>query len=531
MGRAKPQLSTALAAVLMAATPAFAVCQLGPGVPPPVPDQIPPPAAPSGVPGPPAGAPPGVWFHRPDPIQQSLADAERVFRAIEKTLNEALRAGAAREEDLSRAIEAAVQKSLEELASQGGPERARKVREHLEQSQEFQRMLEALALIEQSQARGDAAARAQAQRSSQIALHLVRQSMHRSLAANVVAIITQPFEGERGVLRQKLEMNEAGMMRRTVLGPLRVQGREVVDDGRELRMYLPDAKRVVVQPSPRLLPCDLDFRMDLAGRNYRFQISGSQKIAGRDATCIVARPVSSDMETYRLYVDEKAQYLLRVEAVPAKGESRVLLDTLAIQFPKTVPDKVFEFRTIEQVRTERVPHQPTANGVKGAATRAETVRQQVGFDPIVPKRLPLGFAMQDTQISANAGVRFFAVRITDGLVRAKVYQYRRGAGSRPSFESEADKSYVDVGGVRLLLVSSMPEAARLRILESFAAEAAKGKILEHAADDVPAVVVLSAGPEPIHPAKAFVKGRGPETENRIQGATQTVAPVPVYGPD
>jgi hypothetical protein len=330
---------------------------------------------------------------------------------------------------------------------------------------------------------------------------LVRQSMLRSHAVNVVAIIAQPFDGEAAMLRQKLEMNRDGKSRRTVLQPLRVQGREIVDDGRHLTMYLPDAKRMVVQESPQLLPCDVGFRMQLAERNYRFQIAGNERIAGRDATVVVASPRSSGLDTIRLFIDAEANYLLRLETISG-SQRRTLLDTLTIQFPKEVPEATFQIRTVVSVRTDRVPA-PSVTAT-AAFERAQTgtgerihrqvslaaVRDQIGFEPSVPRSLPMGFAIQDTQLSANGSVRFFAARITDGLVRAKVYQYRRTSGSPPSFESLVDKSFLDVDDVRLLIVSPMPEEIRMQLLRAFATEVSrKGRrtsIFENSDAEIPA---------------------------------------------
>ncbi len=290
------------------------------------------------------------------------------------------------------------------------------------------------------------------------AVQLMKMSMGRLPSVNVRAIVWQMGDGS-GVMQQvKVEMDKSGKLHQIVLAPLRLQGYELVDDGKTTSIYSPDDKTLVVQPSARQQSDDTAWRMATAERNYSFKILRREKIAGRWAAIVSAIPKSDDLETRCYAIDEKTGFLLRLETCVEGRAPTVHLETKMVEFPVDFTDETFKLDP-SFVNVRRVTQKclPPDSGPKLAA--------ELGFRPIVPNDLPYGFEVQQLQAINDASRPAVAVRITDGLAKATVLQWRGGDRNVPAPRGTRS---MRAGRITLLVTGDIPEEVKERVLRAFA---------------------------------------------------------------
>jgi outer membrane lipoprotein-sorting protein len=293
------------------------------------------------------------------------------------------------------------------------------------------------------------------------AAELLRKSMGRHFPVNVVSVILQRDPAGDGTYqRVKISRARDGRSRHTTLQPLRMAGVEQVDNGEELRMYLPDKRAVIVQDSPHRMASDLEERITLAKRNYDFSLSPGERIAGRTTVCIVADPKAPDMAVRRYYLDEKNGYPLKMEMTSERGKVKVVFDTIAIDYPPSLSNGVFQFTPLPGTTTIRYTRPKPLN----SQGQAQAV---VGFRPVVPERLPMGFRVQEMQYNDGKQWKSIMFRLSDGLARATVYQWK----SNVEVEAMEDSSRMEVNGLKLMVVSDLPAPVRMRLLQAFVGQA------------------------------------------------------------
>lgn len=293
---------------------------------------------------------------------------------------------------------------------------------------------------------------------------LLLRSMQRTFPVNVVSVIIQRDpKSDQSFQRVKVERTKDGLQRCTILQPLRMQGVTSVDDGERMKIYLPDRKVLLDQESPAKAGGEDDERTQLIKKNYTFAMSDGGKVAGRNAVMVVATPRYDELEVRRYYLDEETAYPLRLETYLAGAEIHVVYDTKDIDFPKTIDRGIFSLNPLGQIRTI------TYNRPTKVVSPAQA-KSLVGFTPLVPRDLPMGFAVQEVQFSDNSDTKAIVVRISDGLARASIYQTKSG----DKLSSDEDSTVIEYKGVRLMLVSDLSKDIRDQLLRSF---------LDHAISD------------------------------------------------
>lgn len=288
----------------------------------------------------------------------------------------------------------------------------------------------------------------------------LHRSMQRQFSVNVVALLVQrdpTGDGRTQVVR--VERDRAGRIHHVVVAPLRLQGTETIDDGKRARTFWPDQNVVIDQESPQLTPCDANWRMDLVKQNYRVRFGKSTKIAGRDARQVIATPKDKRMDTRTVSVDRATSYPLRLETTSPDGSTTVHFDTKEIKFPASIPPEHFEMRVVGSVR-KLAYSRPTV------LTR-DLAKEKIGFAPLMPAEMPMGFQLQEIQLTQSTAWRSIAIRITDGLVRATIYQWRSKPGEAKLVSME-NSSQRDVGAVRMMVVTDLGEDLREALLQAFA---------------------------------------------------------------
>ena len=298
---------------------------------------------------------------------------------------------------------------------------------------------------------------------------LLERALGRSFGVNIVAIISQRDpRGEDSFQMVSVERDKAGRTHHTVLQPLRMQGVESVDDLLRFRMYLPDKGLLIDQDSPQRHPCDARWRTELACQNYELRLIDTGNIAGRRSTRIDAVPRFANIPARRYYVDAATGYPLRLEMMDVDGAWTTGFDTKEIRFPRAIETNRFRLDPVGEPKVVR--YENPDNLTKAAAAK------QIGFEPIVPASLPLGFRIQGIQTNDGKSWRSVAMRLTDGLVRATVYQWQSKPGSRDPHSIE-NSSVIDTGSLKIMLVTDLPASVRRKILDAFALRSEQMELL------------------------------------------------------
>jgi hypothetical protein len=142
---------------------------------------------------------------------------------------------------------------------------------------------------------------------------LIARSMDRVPGFNVIAVVLYRDSGDGDSEQAKVEIARDGRMHRVVLQPLSREGFESVDDGKLLQTLVPDHKTILVQESPLLESSDVSYRLALIDKNYQLRVEAPLRVAGREATSILALPRHSELLPRRLILDTQTGFLRRGE--------------------------------------------------------------------------------------------------------------------------------------------------------------------------------------------------------------------------
>jgi hypothetical protein len=302
-----------------------------------------------------------------------------------------------------------------------------------------------------------AAALASAQVNSEKARSLLARGMAKKPVVNIRAIICQRADYNSSVMQQvKVEMSRDGKIHQLVLAPISRQGLESVDDLHYVRSYSPDDRLLIVQPSLKQDPKDIAFQMNLVDRNYSVNIARRETIAGRPAVVVEATPKNKGLETRCYAIDEKTGFVLRLETCRPGKAPMLHFETKMVEYPSQIDGDCFKIdskwtqtRTYDEreivERGEKVPDLP--------------------FTPVLPQKLPLGFAIQEMEADNASSLPSLAVRLTDGLAKATVYQWpTKGVKRLPAPGGTLVR---DAGAIRLLISGDVPDSVKKQLIEAF----------------------------------------------------------------
>ncbi|RYG47700.1 hypothetical protein EON79_06640 [bacterium] len=287
------------------------------------------------------------------------------------------------------------------------------------------------------------------------------RSIRRAFPVNIVAITSQRDpKNERAMQSIRVERDKEGRIHHVVLQPLRLMGIETSDDGVHKRVYWPDQNLLIEEVSALRTKDDAALKLSIAKKNYAFKITGRERIAGRDAIEVVAQPKHGGMDSRRFFLDAKYFYPLRVISVSPSGQETLHLDTQDILFPNTIPLSRFDVKPSGTPRLMQYERQ--------AKMTASLVEERLGFEPILPNQIPLGFRrMPEMLLTASDSWNAVSVRLTDGILRATIYQWKAGKKDKTRVSSIENSSFVEYRGICVLLVSEMAPQLRERLLNGF----------------------------------------------------------------
>ena len=289
---------------------------------------------------------------------------------------------------------------------------------------------------------------------------LLIRSLRQARSVNVVAIITKAGDKASGFQRLKLEQRAMGAQLKTVLAPLSMQGLTFLDDGQKSLMYLPDEKLVFECQAFSEMSDEAVARMALAAKNYELSAQVAELVAGRPTFRVMASPKVSGLPARQFYFDQKTLYPLRVATEAANGQWQVSMDTQMVDFPREMPNTCFKFDPIGAAKKIRFEPAQQLNLVPNA-------RDRLGFEPVLPRRLPLGFQVQRAELRSNDDGQLAVLWLTDGLATARVYEFRCPQMQEGIWSLGANTVLTE-DGVTMMMVSDLDPSVRRSILSTFA---------------------------------------------------------------
>lgn len=293
---------------------------------------------------------------------------------------------------------------------------------------------------------------------AQSATEVLKRSMERHHSVTAIALQSHRMNNDsntRFVVQYLCDGN--GKWRRSIIQPLKLEGHITQFDGKTMTMVSPRDKTVVRQrPSP---DPDTARRFNLIQNNYRISKQRDSVVAGRAAFVVFCSPKTKGLPSRRVFVDKQNYFTLRSEIISPDGSTELIFDTLSAEFPARLPHSALELDLPAGYKT--------IDG--GGFTREESVEsasKQVQFEPIVPKRLPFGFVLEDVDVLRRGERGMLAFRLTDGFVTITSYQWDSRVS--PRMVGTSDQYPVrEERGVKMMFVSEIPTGVLNRIIESF----------------------------------------------------------------
>lgn len=306
-------------------------------------------------------------------------------------------------------------------------------------------------------------AQASAQYSRDDARDLLFSAMDKGRFLSVQGIILRRNSTRDPGMMQLRLAQATGIAKTVVLSPLPFQGITTLDDGQNWMTYMPDENRIVIQSSPRLMG-GTSRRKRAAAMSYRFVSDSGENIAGRKSILVVATPKASEMPTRRYWIDSDFPFILKMDVVEGNA-AKTLLDTKVVTFEVQQDEENFKITPATGVRRIYLESPEKIRS-------SESAKASVGFMPSLPKDLPFGFVIQEGQIVGDKSERFVALRLTDGLASATLYQWP--VTRKNPVPCHDKKSVREAGGIRMRLVGDLPDAVLTQLIDAFARELTKG---------------------------------------------------------
>ncbi len=330
------------------------------------------------------------------------------------------------------------------------------------------------------------------------AQRILEQSMRQARDLNVTAIVTKIGECMQKV---KIEQDAQGRQLSTVLQPLSMQGTTLFSSGSKSFTYCPD-QRIVFECDSDTEDADaIEQRAELAAKNYELRVTAAaEEIAGRPTICVTADPKVAGLPARQFYLDMKTLYPLRMMQ-QTDGGWKMNMDTQVVDFPKEMPEI-----NLNLVGTPRkVKFDPAIS-----LQNIRNPRDRVGFDPIVPSNLPLGFRVQRAELRRNEDGQLIMLCLTDGLATARVYEFR--CNQLPEgIWSRGANTVLTEDGVTMMLVSDLRPETRRALLRGFAKRNPENiPAPPNRSGFIPGRSTPAPTAEPMQPKPMFIK---PEPEN------------------
>jgi sigma-E factor negative regulatory protein RseB len=281
---------------------------------------------------------------------------------------------------------------------------------------------------------------------------LLRRMNDALTGRNYVGTFVQLANGRVSTMRILHRVEKGRVTERLV--SLDGSGREIVGTSEELTCYLPDQRKVLVEPrrdQGPLLGTLPSFRPDVV-QYYTVEAKGSGRVLGHNTRLVSVMPKDQFRFGYRLWLDEETAMPLKTQLCDAQGRVIEQILFAEIAWPDRIPNSEFK----PQLSTEGFTW-----------VRAESPQQlaEIGSDSLLWRaiRLPPGFRLSasSTQPLENPSRPVAHLVYSDGLASVSVFietnehgQVMRG---HVSMGSSAAFSTV-VNGHQITAVGEVPAA-------------------------------------------------------------------------
>lgn len=191
----------------------------------------------------------------------------------------------------------------------------------------------------------------------------------------------------------------------TYLAPSTLAGMVTVRNGSHRWQYYPKQKRWV---SCRGCPSPNSFRVSgQLLRNYKVRITGTERVAGRDAYVVSAMPKLRGEPTHRIWIDRQRYIVLGTET--KTGDGRVIRSSRFLSLsldPKDIKPSLFQ--------------------VKGNPGSVPKNGSKTGFRVLKPGYLPAGYKLIGASTSWVNGYACSHLRFSNGVDTVSLFQHQAG---------------------------------------------------------------------------------------------------------
>lgn len=241
--------------------------------------------------------------------------------------------------------------------------------------------------------------------------------------------------------------------------PSTLQGMAYFDDGKELRQYSPDLNTVRIRRSFQSFWPDPGFLLKLVAKNYAVKAIGETTHIGRKATIVTASANSQELGIRRFLID-KALPIVLEDRYSAEGATIYRIRTIQVR-PTAASDIDLELGNPPNAGTARSWGPKDISDMKYAAGVLK-------FTPRIPDKIPFGFTVFARQLVGKEEQPFLAVRVTDGLATAHIYEWKYGRGSFKTMAEIPAMVIDERADLAYAILGDLPPKAADTVLKAFA---------------------------------------------------------------
>ncbi|MNK87404.1 Sigma-E factor regulatory protein RseB precursor [compost metagenome] len=226
-----------------------------------------------------------------------------------------------------------------------------------------------------------------------------------------------PFQGTLVINGQtvvKVVHGAGDRRRQEILAPMRMKGDLIVDNGKTLWHFSPRTQKVDLSPTRQWGDRVAD-RIRLLTQNYRMNVLGREKVAGRAVHVVELLPTHGSRSSQRLWLDQMHAVPLRLERLSPQGKLLERTEFRDIDFLDQVDPELFLLELPQNVAVT------TSVRLLAAGRTLGDLGDQVPFAVKLPSYLPRGFEGMDVQLFESKGVKSLHWRLSDGLTTLSLF--------------------------------------------------------------------------------------------------------------
>jgi outer membrane lipoprotein-sorting protein len=262
---------------------------------------------------------------------------------------------------------------------------------------------------------------------------------------------------------------KAGMTRYEYRSP-ELRGLVLIDKGDTLIRLDPATRTATVETVHRS-----PATVDLVLKNYRAELSGQERLLGRQTDVITLKPQQRSGPTRKLWIDRATGVVLRTEQYNSSGKLVSRSFYSSVDWKASPPDSLFTVpegwrQVVAPVQTER-------------HWEKEDLSRRLGFTIREPGYVPPGFVLDGFHLVVRPNAQPSAhIRYVDGLNSISIFEHRcppgrgrgfqwgRRMGRRGNCEfftsNEGNVLVKEVGGIRLIVVGDLPENELQKVIDT-----------------------------------------------------------------